>query len=95
MPHDMLDCLGLDPGMRTLGELIQEREWAVWEIRRLRADVGRRSRRQDALRMEKEMDHAEGFDPALSAQRLLRLSEVSTMIGGLGRSSSPMDQQRT
>jgi prophage regulatory protein len=36
MPLDMLDRLTLDPGTRTLGELMQEREWAVWEIRLLR-----------------------------------------------------------
>ncbi|MEA3139758.1 MAG: hypothetical protein QOK23_1927 [Gammaproteobacteria bacterium] len=36
MPLDMLDRLCLDPGTRTLGELMQEREWAVGEIRRLR-----------------------------------------------------------
>jgi prophage regulatory protein len=84
MPLDMLDRLALDPGTRTLGELLQEREWAVSEIRHLRADVDRLSRQHHALRVEAEMDHA--VDPALNAQRLLRLSEVSTMIG-LGRSS--------
>jgi len=35
VPLDMLDRLILDPGTRTLGELFQEREWAVSEIRRL------------------------------------------------------------
>ena len=34
---DMLDRLRQDPGSRTLGELIQERQWAVGEIERLRA----------------------------------------------------------
>src|SRR5271168_831577 len=84
MPLDMLDRLILDPGTRTLGELLQEREWAVSEIRHLRADVDRLSRKHHALRIEGEVNRA--VDPALNAQRLLRLSEVSTMIG-LGRSS--------
>jgi prophage regulatory protein len=84
MPLDMLDRLILDPGTRTIGELMQEREWAVAEIRRLRTDVGRLSFRQEALRIEGEMDHV--VDPALNAHRLLRLSEVMTMIG-LGRTS--------
>lgn len=79
MPLDMLDRLILDPGTRTIGELMQEREWAVGEIRRLRNDVARLSRKQDAGRIEREMEHA--VDPALNAQRLLRLTEVSTMIG--------------
>jgi hypothetical protein len=72
MPLDMLDRLCLDPGIRTLGELLQEREWAVGEIRRLRSDVGRFSRKQESSRIEREMDHA--VDPALNAQRLLRLA---------------------
>ena len=29
MALDMLDRLCLDPGTRTIGELIQEREWAA------------------------------------------------------------------
>jgi prophage regulatory protein len=90
MPLDMLDRLGLDPGTRAIGELMQEREWAVWEIRRLRTEVGRLSRKQEAARIEEEISE-EGpslkrLDPALNAQRLLRLSEVVTMIG-LCRSS--------
>jgi prophage regulatory protein len=79
MPLDMLDRLILDPGTRTLGELLQEREWAVSEIRHLRADVDRLSRKHHALRIEGEVDRA--VDPALYAQRLLRLAEVSTMVG--------------
>ena len=67
MSLDMLDRLILDPGTRTLGELMQEREWAVGEIRRLRSDVGRLSRKQDAARIEREMDAPEGLDPKLNA----------------------------
>ena len=84
MPLDMLDRLTLDPGTRTIGELFQEREWAVGEIRRLRTDVGRLSRKADAGRIERELDQS--VDPALQAQRLLRLAEVVTM-SGLCRSS--------
>jgi prophage regulatory protein len=86
MPLDMLDRLSLDPGTRTIGELLQEREWAVGEIRRLRMDVGRLSRKEKAGRIEEEMEQRGGLDPKLHAQRLLRLAEVSTMIG-LKRSS--------
>ena len=81
MPLDMLDRLTLDPGTRTLGELSQEREWAVHEIRRLRVDLGRLSRKQQAERIEEEMEQTGGLDPKLHAQRLLRLAEVSTMVG--------------
>ena len=90
MPLDMLDRLCLDPGVRTLGELMQEREWAAGEIRRLRAEVGRLSRKDEAKRIEREISEetvdAKRLDPALNAQRLIRLAEVSSMIG-LKRSS--------
>jgi prophage regulatory protein len=86
MPLDMLDRLILDPGTRTLGELMQEREWAVGEIRRLRTDVGRLSRKHEARRVEGEMEQTRGLDPNLNAHRLLRLNEVIGMIG-LCRSS--------
>jgi prophage regulatory protein len=84
MALDMLDRLVLDPGTRTIGELVQEREWAVGEIRRLRSDVGRLSRKQEAARIEREIpqEAVEGkrLDPALQAQRLLRLAEVVTIV---------------
>jgi prophage regulatory protein len=87
---DMLDRLCLDPGTRTLGELMQEREWAAGEIRRLRRDVGRLSQKKEAVRIEKEMAQeavdAKRLDPALNAQRMIRLAEVATMLG-LGRST--------
>lgn len=78
---DTLDRLTLDPGTRTIGELLQEREWAVAEIRRLRGDVGRLSYKQQARRIEREFEGSEGLDPKLNAQRLLRLADVSTMVG--------------
>ena len=90
MPLDMLDRLCMDPGTRTIGELMQEREWAVGEIRRLRADVGRLSRKHEATRIEREIAEegvdAKRLDPALNAQRLIRLAEVTTMLG-VGRST--------
>ena len=90
MQLDMLDRLCLDPGTRTIGELMQEREWAVWEIRRLRRDVDRLSRKQDAKRIEREISEeavdSKRLDPALNAQRLIRLAEVVAMLG-IGRTS--------
>jgi prophage regulatory protein len=86
MAMDMLDRLILDPGSRTLGELLQEREWAVGEIRRLRTDISRLSRKEKAEKIEEEMEQRGGLDPKLHAQRLLRLADVSMMVG-LKRSS--------
>jgi hypothetical protein len=42
--EDMLDRLRLDPGSRTLGQLLQERQWALQEITRLRAELLRTRR---------------------------------------------------
>jgi prophage regulatory protein len=81
MPLDMLDRLCLDPGTRTIGELLQEREWAVGEIRRLRSDLGRLSRKEKAEKIEEGMEQRGGLDPKLHAQRLLRLADVSMMVG--------------
>jgi hypothetical protein len=65
----------------------QEREWAVGEIRRLRRDVDRLSRKHEATRIEREISQnvvdAKSLDPALNAQRMIRLAEVATMIGEL------------
>ena len=38
---DMFEQLKVDPGRRTLGELLQERAWAVQEIARLREEIVR------------------------------------------------------
>ena len=81
MPLDMLDRMILDPGTRTLGELFQEREWAVGEIRRLHTDLGRLSAKEKAEEIEEEMGHGGELDSKLHAQRLLRLAEVSMMVG--------------
>jgi prophage regulatory protein len=90
VPMDMLDRLCLDPGTRTIGELMQEREWAAGEIRRLRVDVARLSRKKETVRIEAELVHEEWtgkqLDPALNAQRLLRLKDLVTMLG-IGRST--------
>lgn len=41
MNEAMWERLKTDPSLRTLGELLQEREWAVQEIRRLRLELMR------------------------------------------------------
>jgi prophage regulatory protein len=89
MPLNMPDRLCLDPGSRTIGELMQEREWAVGEIRRLRSDVDRLPHKHEAARIEREISQESStkhLDPALNAQRLIRLAEVATMLG-IGRST--------
>ena len=41
MHNDVLDRLRIDPGRRTLGELLQDREAAACEIARLRSHIER------------------------------------------------------
>ena len=87
----MLERPCLEPGTKTIGELVQERESAAGEIRRLHMDVGRLSRRKESSRIERESVAVQGsarkhLDPALNAQRLIRLAEVATMLG-IGRST--------
>lgn len=84
MPLDMLDRLILVPGSRTLGELLQEREWAVGEIRSLR--ILRMRQRSPEKETPPEGSLDEHLDPSLTAHRLLRLKDVIAMIG-LGHSS--------
>jgi prophage regulatory protein len=75
MPQDMLDLLRLDPGTRTLGQLLQEREWAYEEITRLR--------REDAQRQRiapKTYSHPAKFESPRGL-RYLRLREVCQRVG--------------
>jgi len=75
MPQDMLEQLRLDPGTRTLGQLLQEREWAYAEITRLRRDEIHRqrpvvTRPVELLRLESPR-----------GLRYLRLREVCQRVG--------------
>jgi prophage regulatory protein len=85
MLADMLNRLTLDPGHRTLGELLQERQWAVDEILRLRHQLERaiiKPKSPAAPGPQKQVKLEDG----LAARRLLRLFEVMTMTG-LSRST--------
>jgi prophage regulatory protein len=89
MPHDMLDSMRIDPGHRTLGELLQERQWAVQEISRLRANatrlVGRREHApQDTMTVPSVRSEAP-INP-MALHQMLRLSELIKLLG-LSRST--------
>jgi prophage regulatory protein len=75
MPQDMLDLLRLDPGTRTLGQLLQEREWAYAEITRLRRDEVHRHRPVVTKPVEPlRLESPRGL-------RYLRLREVCQRVG--------------
>jgi len=83
MPHDMLGQMRIEPGHRTLGELLQERQWAVHEISRLRDEIVRLSTRH-AMRVP-ETNSAPtrvGEEPMylLAAHRFLRISDVKKLV---------------
>jgi Prophage CP4-57 regulatory protein (AlpA) len=75
MPQDLLDQLRLDPGTRTLGQLLQERAWAYGEIARLRRDaIHRRSAAIPTPAPPVRPEPTRGL-------RYLRLREVCQKVG--------------
>jgi prophage regulatory protein len=91
MPSDIIDHLRLDPGTRTFGQLLQERDWALREIERLREELAGIARRQRHAtnRGATSPNHAEPLGAATTAlmpHRLIRLSEVCDLVG-LSKSS--------
>lgn len=75
MSPDMLDLLRLDAGTRTLGQLLQEREWAYGEITRLRREDAQRQR--PAPRIDSRPAEFESH----RGLRYLRLREVCQRVG--------------
>jgi prophage regulatory protein len=80
----MFDRLSIDPGHRTLGELLQERQWAVQEISRLQDEVARLNARRDGIPKRTRVDDntlQAGPNDALGGRRLLRLEDVKRLVG--------------
>jgi prophage regulatory protein len=83
--EDMLERLRLDPGSRTLGQLLQERQWAMQEISRLRAELGKigsAPSRAKGIVLERQSnvrpaDLASGQNPL----RLIRAKDIRQMLG--------------
>ena len=85
MTNDIADRLRLDPGQRTLGQLLQDREAALHEILWLRKRLGPESR--ESRQPNATAEHgprAPVFPdpvPARPAGTLLRRKEVSELLG--------------
>lgn len=79
MFQDILDRLRIDPGQRTLGQLLQDREAAAHEIRKLRSEIDRlrtvREGRKE--RVETAAPETRAFRPGT----LIRVSEVCDLVG--------------
>jgi prophage regulatory protein len=87
----MLHRLRLDPGTRTIGELLQEREWALYEIERFRRiEYGvestrprpsPRARQDRAQSSDVEHQYRKKTTYVTSEKLLLRLKEVCQLVG--------------
>jgi prophage regulatory protein len=80
MHDDILQRLCLDPGQRTLGELLQDRETAVHEIRRLRAQCESRVALASAQQSAVAAQAAGSENQPLRPSALLRLAELSNLL---------------
>ena len=79
MITDIVAQLSLDPGQRTFGQLMQDREAAAHEIRRLRHEVERLSATRGSHLAAVDAGHtptAGNPSPAL-----IRLAELSKLLG--------------
>ena len=87
MRNDILDQLGIDPGQRTLGQLLQDREAAAHEIGWLRSEIGRLGA-QGTMRVSNPAPEpspattvVEARKPPFRAGTLLRISDVCEWLG--------------
>jgi prophage regulatory protein len=84
MLQDMLDMLRLDLGSRTMGQLMQEREWAYGEIMRLRREIARLTQHNSPRSIAAQPISPvpmPNTDPMLDKHRLIRLPEVRRLVG--------------
>ena len=80
MGEEVLDRLRLDPGQRTLGQLLQDREAAYQEIRRLREELDRlRTMRSQVADRSKNSDK-EVPKSALRPGTLIGIKDVAWLV---------------
>jgi prophage regulatory protein len=81
MQSDDLEArLWLDPGQRTLGQLLQDRTAAALEIRRLRLELASLEAARRVVPPPPRLSRDEA-EVLLSRPAMLRLSEVCRLIG--------------
>jgi prophage regulatory protein len=87
MRNDILDRLRIDPGQRTLGQLLQDREAAAHEIDRLRSQLSRleaESRTASLTHSKGEKAPPTAADtrkPPFRIGTLIRLTDVCELLG--------------
>ena len=75
---DILERLQIDPGDRTLGQLLQDREAAVHEIRKLRLQIEQRDKSRATTVPAPRGPQSEADPPR---PMLIRLTELCELIG--------------
>jgi prophage regulatory protein len=82
MTTDMLRRLESDPGSRTIGELLQERAWAVNEILQLRSELQafRQRTRFRVARQSRLRDSRNARQPPSDPNRMLTVDQVCAMV---------------
>ena len=81
-PQDMLSRIEADSGTRTLGELLQERQWALDEINRLRAKIEADLLDQKNKNpLEIKRNSASAAHGAPEALNFMRLADVQLRFG--------------
>ena len=87
MRTDILQRLRIDPGQRTLGQLLQDREAAALEIGRLRAEIDRRVAVAIQGTSGRKPKHSPtnsaepSREPLFRAGSLIRLGDVCRFLG--------------
>ena len=94
MRNDILDRLRFDPGQRTLGQLLQDREAAAHEIERLRSKIEQLAA-QGTIRSTNLVTRpisgppvvdTLGSRPSFRPGSLIRIADVCELLG-IGRST--------
>jgi prophage regulatory protein len=79
--EDILERLRIDPGKRTLGELLQDRESAAHEIIELRRRIEKLGAVRDQPKVQQTSSKTGESLPALKPGMLIRLADLSEMLG--------------
>ena len=77
----ILDRLRIDPGQRTLGELLQDREAAFHEIRLLRREIERLRHIREDRREKSAAVSSKATERNFQFGMLIRISEVCLLVG--------------
>jgi prophage regulatory protein len=80
MNEELLDRLRTDPGQRTLGQLLQEREAAYQEIQRLRGELETLRAARKRASTTGTTGHNEQAKPALRSGTLISIKELCKVL---------------